>query len=164
MCPIIQFSASELQAEPDSLLQMCSIWHSREQVLARGLACADHWAVFPFPVVYTADQNSFKAILDHPSVTLWYFSSLPPHAVAGSWLHSFPWLEHPTSHPGRRSYGRMERTCSSDFLKKAVMACGDQWGSHKSSALVSITSVQGKQAPAVYASRYHCIQFVLIDQ
>lgn len=29
-----------------------------------------------------ADQGSFKAILDHPFVALWYLLSFPPHAVA----------------------------------------------------------------------------------
>lgn len=36
----------------------------------------------PFPGVYVADQGSFKAILDHPFVALWYLFSFPPHAVA----------------------------------------------------------------------------------
>lgn len=44
------------------------------------------------------------------------------------------------------------------------MAHGYQRGSYKSSALVSITSVQGKQASSAHASRYDCIQFVLIEQ
>lgn len=65
-CSVIQFSISGLQAELDYLLQMCSVLHSRDKVLARDLACADHWAVVPFLGLYMADQGSFKAILDHP--------------------------------------------------------------------------------------------------
>lgn len=163
MCPIIPFSfSSGLQAELDFWLQVCSVSHSREKVLARGLACA-HWTVFPLTGGLRDDQDSFTASLDHSSVALWYLSSLPPHAVAGSRLHSFWWAEHPTSLPGRL-YGRTERACSPDCLKRAVMAHGYQWGSHESSALASITSAQGKRASPVYASRCNCIQFVLIDQ
>jgi len=40
-CPVIQLSASGLQAELESLLQVCSVGHSREKALARGLACAE---------------------------------------------------------------------------------------------------------------------------
>ena len=69
------------------------------------------------------DQDSFKAILDHRSVTLWYLSSLAPHAVAGSRLHSFRWPEHPTSHPSRRLHGRTERTCSPNYLE----SCDGTW-------------------------------------
>lgn len=52
-------------------------------------ACADHWAAFPFQVT---DQDSFRAIIGHPYVTLWYLSSLPPHAVAA--FLSMAWASH----------------------------------------------------------------------
>lgn len=85
---------------------MSLVWHSRDQVLAT-----------PVPRGLHDWQDSFRAILDHPSVTPCCLCSLPPHAVAGSWLHFFRWAEHPTSHPSRL-YGRMEKACFPNYLKE----------------------------------------------
>lgn len=72
---MIQSLTSGLQVEQDSLLQMSSVWHSREQMIPGGLDCTGHWTACLFPEVYVTDQDSFMAILDHRSVTLLFILS-----------------------------------------------------------------------------------------
>lgn len=153
--PVIQFSISGLQAELDSLLQMCLVWHSREKVRARDLACADPWAVVPFLGLYLADQGSFKAILDHPCVALWYLFSVPPHAVT-----AFLLMGRASRFPAKRKMMWEDgEELLPGFLEASCDVAGPPAGVPRHLCIGSVPSAQGTRAPP--ASRHDCIPSAL---
>lgn len=158
--PMIPSLTSGLEVEQDSVLQMSSVWHSREQMIPWGLDCTGHWTAFLFPEVYVTNQDSFMAILDHSSVTLLFILS---PSLCSCWITvtflATCWTSHFTTKQKIMSGGISESAPLSTWR-------GLWWHMVTSGCLTSTLHwwAELNRHLMINASRYDCVLFALTDQ